>query len=103
MCHKRGGPHPRGPARSNMDPKATIRALVYRPGEPAALEEVEGFKGFHRLCGGQVERIVLDWGPKGGSRILQLWCNEDGISQGLPVNLYAEGPSYTGAPIFGTA
>lgn len=81
----------------------TLRALVYRPGEAATLEEVEGFEGFQRLCGGHVERIVLDWGPKGGNRHLQLWCNEDGISQGLPVNLYAEGPSYTGAPIFGTA
>lgn len=80
-----------------------MRALVYRPGQPAELIDVRGFKHIQELCGGSIERIVLDWLDGPSKRYLQLWVNEDGISQRLPVNLWAEGPSYAGAPIFGTA
>lgn len=80
-----------------------MRALVYRPGLPAELLDVRDFKHIQELCGGHIERVILDWGGKRGNRWIQLWCNEDGISQRLPLNLWAEGPSYAGTPIFGTA
>lgn len=79
-----------------------MKALLFRPGEPAEVIELEGFKHIQKLCGGFVERIVLDWSD-GHRRYIQLWCNEDGISLGLPANLWAAGPAYAGAPIWGNA
>lgn len=79
-----------------------MRALVFRPGLPAELLDVRGFAHIQELCGGYIERIILDYGPR-SSRLLCLWVNEDGINLRLPLNLWAEGPAYSGAPIFGTA
>lgn len=86
-----------------MTTKEPKWGLVYRPGEAPQAECIRGFKHLQELCGGYIERVVLDYGRRGDNRWIALWCNEDGMNQRLPLNLLAEGPSYTGAPIFGTA
>lgn len=79
------------------------RALLFIPGMSVAFERVKGFEHIQELCGGFVERVVLDWDKGPSVRVIELWCNEDGISQGLPLNVWAEGPAYAGAPIVGPA
>ena len=81
-----------------------MKGLIYRPNCVAVPIEVRDFKHLQELCGGFVERVILESTGRGRSRrSIELWCNEDGIGMGLPPNVWAEGPSYTGAPIFGTA
>ena len=81
-----------------------MKGLIYRPSCVAIPIEVRDFKHLQELCGGYVERVILDASGKGRARRnIELWCNEDGIAQGLPPNVWAAGPLYTGAPIFGTA
>lgn len=82
-----------------------VRALVYYPGRRSELVLLASFEHLQRLCGGYVERIILDVDKRTRPwRIIQLWCNEDGISLRLPPNLLALGPTYRPpAPIFGVA
>lgn len=79
-----------------------MRMIVYRPGLGPSVEDVEGFEGIRRVVGGYIERVVLDADARGRNGI-SLWCDEDGIAKGLPVNVLAVGPTYLGAPICGVA
>jgi len=83
------------------------RALLFRPGEEPVEKMVDGFEGIVRaLDGATVERVVLISRPDGAFGV-QLWCDEDGIGKGLPLNVLipAENDSNpnNGTPIVGPA
>lgn len=73
-----------------------MRALIFRPGASAELEEVDGFEGIRATVGGCVERIQLETD-------VFLYLDEDGLARRLKPNLWAEGPLYRGAPVVGVA
>jgi hypothetical protein len=83
-----------------MSTQEAVRALVFRPGQPPEEMQVESFKQIQQIVGGYIERCVLEWTSAEGG--IHLWCDEDGFAKDLPPNLWAQGPSYTGAPIMGT-
>lgn len=76
--------------------------IIFRPGVVVEPVQVAGFAHLQELCGGYVERITLAYDRK-RRRAIQMWCNEDGIAQGLPFSVWAIGPTYLGTPVFGNA
>jgi hypothetical protein len=77
-----------------------MRMLVYRVNALPVLEDVAGFKGIRKVIDGYISRIRLDGDSTSG---VSLWFDDEGIAKGLAPNLYAKGPTYLGATIYGTA
>lgn len=66
-----------------------IRALVVRVGREPVVEQLRAtphgsyIDELQRVCGGNVQIVTMDDG-------VDLWCNEDGIALGLPINRVIE-------------
>lgn len=78
-----------------MSPRL-LRVLFFPVGEPPRFEEIEDtLEAIHRLLGVScMGNIFLDRG-------VALVHDDEFLLNGSPPNLWAEGPSYLGAPIHG--
>lgn len=91
-CYKRGmatKTKTAAPAKVN-----TIRVLVYRPGEPSKVEDLQNtLEAWQALVGGYVESVPLGDG-------ICLLCNEEGKGQGLAPNFALPGDIIVGPAFF---
>lgn len=70
-----------------MSDSDKIRVLVIPPGQPSELRMIPtGLTAMQEIVGGHIERVDL---PSAGESGLDMWCNEEGLLQGLPFNLLA--------------
>lgn len=71
-----------------------IRILVYRPGEPGALEEhLNDLDTQQKLVGGYIENVNLGDG-------IVLTCDEEGKLKNLPANFVLPGDVVAGTAFF---
>jgi hypothetical protein len=82
-----------------------IRALLFRVDEPVQEVSIseDGWQGAREVLGIDIlAHLVLEFGPKRDRNIIML-CDDEGLLNGSPPNVLAQGPDYLGAPIHGNA
>jgi len=78
-----------GKPRKKPEKKKGSDVLVFRRNEPPRLETVSGLRDMQLIVGGYIEGVYLD-------EETTLYCNENGIGQGLPFNRNVEGHQILG-------